>query len=118
MRILDVDQIPPAQAGQLTGHLVEGEAVYAAFRAPTGAILFTDRRIVVAQREHLLEVRIETSSWPYRSVRHFSIQEAESADSRAAMRIWLGDEAHPLHLRANPGTDLRPLQRLLADRLV
>ena len=90
----------------------------AAFVAPTGAVLFTDRRILLAQREHLLEARIETSSWPYRSVRHFSIQEGEAADSRAAVRIWLGEEAHPLHLRGNPGTDLRALQRLLADRLV
>ena len=118
MRILDVDQAPPAEATGLTGHLVAGETVHAAFRAPTGAILFTDRRIVIAQREHLLEARVETSSWPYRAVRHFSIQEGEAADSRAAIRIWLGDEAQPLHLRANPGTDLRALQGLLAGKLI
>lgn len=118
MRILDVDQAPPADAAALTGHLVSGETVHAAYVAPTGAILFTDRRILIAQREHLLEARIETSSWPYRAVRHFSIQEGEAADSRVAVRIWLGDEAQPLHLRGNSGTDLRALQRLLADRLV
>lgn len=117
MRILDVDQAPPGQAASLTTHLVPGETVLAAYVAPTGAILFTDRRLLIAQREHLLEARVETSSWPYRSVKHFSIQEGESADSRAAVRIWLGDEAHPLHLRANPGTDLRALQALLADKL-
>jgi hypothetical protein len=117
MRILDVDQAPPERAAELTGHLVPGEAVAAAYVAPTGAILFTDRRILIAQREHLLEARVETSSWPYRSVRHFSIQEGEAADSRTSVRIWLGDEPQPLHLRANPGTDLRGLQRLLAERL-
>ncbi|HEX8223731.1 MAG TPA: PH domain-containing protein [Allosphingosinicella sp.] len=117
MRILDVDQAPAAEAATLTDHLVSGEAVHAAYVAPTGAILFTDRRILIAQREHLLEARIETSSWPYRSVRHFSIQEGEAADSRVAVRIWFGDEAQPLHLRGNSGTDLRVLQRLLAERL-
>jgi len=117
MRILDVDQAEADQAAALSDHLVPDETVHAAFVAPTGAILFTDRRIVIVQREHLLEARIETGSWPYRSVRHFSIQEGESADSRTAVRIWLGDEPHPLHLRANPGTDLRRLQRLLAGRL-
>jgi hypothetical protein len=117
MRILDVDQAAPAEAAALTDHLVLDETVHAAFVAPTGAILFTDRRIVIAQREHLLEARIETSSWPYRAVRHFSIQEGEAAESRTTVRVWLGEEPHPLHLRANPGTDLRPLQRLLADRI-
>lgn len=118
MRILDVDQSPAADAVKLTPHLIAEEIVHAAFTAPTGAILFTDRRILLAQREHLLEARTETSSYSYRSVRHFSIQEGDSAESRSTVRIWLGDEPHPLHLRANPGTDLRPLQRLLADRLV
>ena len=117
MRILDVDRAAPADAAALTPHLVAGEAVLAAYVAPTGAILFTDRRIVIAQREHLLEARIETGSYPYRSVKHFSIQEGEAAESRSSVRIWLGDEPHPLHLRGNPGTDLRELQRLLADRL-
>jgi hypothetical protein len=117
MRILDVDQSPPSAAADLTAHLVDGETVHAAFVAPTGIILFTDRRILLAQREHLLEVRTETSSYPYRSVRHFSIQEGESEESRSTVRIWLGDEPQPLHLRANPGTDLRPLQKLLAERL-
>ncbi|HEX9965633.1 MAG TPA: PH domain-containing protein [Allosphingosinicella sp.] len=118
MRILDVDQITPAEAAGLTTHLIAEETVAAAFVAPTGIILFTDRRILLAQREHLLEARIETSSYPYRAVRHFSIQEAETGEGRSTVRIWLGDEAQPLHLRSNPGTDLRGLQRLLADRLV
>ncbi|MGA9580800.1 MAG: PH domain-containing protein [Allosphingosinicella sp.] len=117
MRILDVDQSPAADAAELTAHLVAGETVDAAFVAPTGVILFTDRRILIAQREHLLEARIETSTYPYRTVRHFSIQEGESAGSRSTVRIWLGDEPQPLQLRANPGTDLRPLQQLLAERL-
>ncbi len=117
MRILDVDQSPPAEAASLTAHLIAQEVVHAAFVAPTGIVLFTDRRILLAQREHLLEARIETSSYPYRSVRHFSIQEGEAEQSRATVRIWLGDEPQPLHLRANPGTDLRALQRLLAERL-
>lgn len=115
MRILDVDSASPAEARTLTPHLVEGEEVEAAFPSPTGAILFTDRRILIAQREHLLEEKVETSSFPYREVRHFSIQ--EGAEGRTAIRVWLGDEPQPLHLRARPGTDLGSVQRLLAAKL-
>jgi hypothetical protein len=116
MRILDVDAVPPAQAARHTEHLVDGEAVGALFVSPTGTVMFTDRRILLLFRERLLDERAETSSYPYREIRHFSIQEGE--ESRAQIRIWLGEEQHPLHLRANAGTDLRPLQRLLADRLI
>jgi hypothetical protein len=115
MRILDVEPARAADAKAITGHLVEGEAVTAAFVSPTGAVLFTDRRILLVQREHLLDARVETSSYPYREVRHFSIQEGE--DGRSQIRIWLGDEDHPLQLRASPGNDLAAVQRLLAERL-
>jgi hypothetical protein len=115
MRILDVDAVPTAEAARYTDHLVEGERVGALFVSPTGIVMFTDRRILLLVREQLLDERAETSSYPYREIRHFSIQ--EGAESRSQIRIWLGDEQHPLHLRANSGTELRALQRLLADRL-
>jgi PH (Pleckstrin Homology) domain-containing protein len=114
MRILDVDEVAPAEARGLSGHLGADETVLAGFVSPTGFTLFTDRRILLVQREHLLEEKVETTSYPYREVRRFSIQEGES---RTAVRIWLGDDDHPLHLRANPGTDLGPLQALLAATL-
>lgn len=116
MRILDVDAVAPAEAAGLTPHLLESETVHAAFASPTGSILFTDRRILMTTREHLLEERTETASWPYREVRHFSIQEGGAA-GRSALRIWLGAEPQPLHLRAAAGDQLLALQRLLADRL-
>jgi hypothetical protein len=115
MRILDVDQVTPGQAGDLSAHLLPSEIVHAAFSSPTGAILFTGSRIIIVQREHLLEERVETSSFPYREVRHFSIQ--EGVEARSAIRIWLGTEPQPLHLRANPGTDFSSLQALLAQSL-
>ena len=117
MRILDVDQASAHDSVRLTPHLVAGESVLAGFVSPTGSILFTDRRIVLVQREHLLEEKVETMSFPYREVRHFSILDSGSDGRRGAIRIWLGAEPQPLHLRANPGTDLGALQRLLADRL-
>jgi hypothetical protein len=115
MRILDVDSATSAEAVRLSPHLVQGETVHAAFVATTGAVLFTDRRIVLVQREHLLEEKVETTSWPWRELRHFAIQ--EGAAGRSGVRMWMGDEPQPLHLRANPGTDLSALQRLLATMI-
>lgn len=115
MRILDVEQATPADAPALTDQLIEGEEVGAAFVSPTGAVLFTDRRILLVAREHLLEERVETSSYPYREIRRFAL--VEGARGFLQLRIWIGDEDHPLHLRAQPGADLHALQRLLAARL-
>lgn len=94
-----------------------GEEVRAAFISATGAILFTGRRILIVTHEHLLEERVETSSYPYREVRRFALQESASGEGLRQLRIWLGDEDHPLQLRARGDTDLRPLHRLLAEML-
>jgi hypothetical protein len=118
MRIFDIEPAADADAQALAGHLIPGETVRAAFVSPTGAILFTERRILLVTREHLLEERVETSSYPYRELRRFALLESATADGIRQLRIWLGDEEHPLHLRARPGTDLRPLHRLLAEKLV
>ena len=116
MRILDVDSVAPGEADRYTDHLVEGEAVGALFVSTTGAVMFTDRRILLLLRANLLEEKAETSSYPYREVKRFSIEEGSA--SRATFRIWLGSEPQPLHLRANPGTELHSIQRLLAEKLV
>ena len=118
MRILDVDELAAADAPALTAHLLDGEAVHAAFLSPTATVLFTERRILLIERNALLNERIETSSFSYRAVTHFSVVEPSGDETRGAIKVWLGTDPQPLHLRANAGTDLAGLQRLLASRLV
>ena len=112
---MDIEPVAAREANGLTPHLIEGEGVLAAFASPTGAVLFTERRILLSLREHLLEEKVETSSWPYRELRHFSIQ--EGSGGRSAVRIWLGSEPQPLHLRAAGGPEIDALQRILAEKL-
>jgi hypothetical protein len=117
MRILDVDAVTPREALLLTEHLVPGEAVHAAFRSPTAAVLFTAARILLVERNSLLDEKVETSSFSYRAMRQFSFSEASGEGARVALKVWLGADPQPLHLRAGAGTDLRPLQQLLAGKL-
>lgn len=116
MRIFDVDELTATEARARTPYLIEGENVQAGFASPTGLILFTPLRVLIVQREHLLQEKIETSSYPWRQLRHFAITDVAES-SRSVLRIWLADEAQPLHLRANPGTDFAAAQGLLAAKL-
>lgn len=117
MRIFDVDAIDSGDRQELSDQLLADETVHQAYKGATTTILFTDRRILTVQSQVLLNERLETSSFPYRAMRQFSLLQGASADARSEIRIWIGADAHPLHLRANGGTDLSPLQRLLARML-
>ena len=117
MRIYNVDRLPAADRPDLTEQLLPEETVHEAFRAQTTTILFTDRRIVTLQLQVLLAERHETSSFSYRGIHHFSMVTGSPPESRSEVRIWLSSDPQPLHLRANDGTDLAPLHRLLAEKM-
>jgi hypothetical protein len=117
MRSFNVDGVAPADREGLSDQLLPDEVVIEAFTAAATSILFTDRRIVVVQLQVLLAERLETSSFSYRSMHHFALLRGAPAESRSEVRIWLASDPHPLHLRANDGTDLSGLHRLLAEKL-
>jgi hypothetical protein len=50
-------------------------------------------------------------------MRQFSLMQGAAGESRSEIRIWICADPQPLHLRANAGTDLAPLQQLLARML-
>ena len=118
MRIFNVDSIEHADRQGLSDQLLPDEAVVEAFRSQTATILFTDRRIVTVELQVLLAERQETSSFSYRAMRQFSIVQGSPPESRSEIRIWLAPDPQPLHLRANAGTDLGALHRLLAEKLI
>ena len=117
MRIFNVDSVDSPDRLDLTDQLLPNEVVEEAYRAHTTTIIFTDRRIVTIQLQVLLAERLETSSYSYRAMRQFSLLQGSPPESRSEIRIWLAADPQPLHLRANEGTDLGPLHRLLAEKM-
>ena len=117
MRIFDVDTIAPSERQRIADPLLPDETIREAFRAASTTILFTDRRILTVQLHVLLTERLETSSFSYRTLRQFSMLRGSSSEGRSEVKIWLGTDTQPLHLRANEGTDLAALHRLLAEML-
>ena len=117
MRIMDVEWLAPGDRKEIADRLLPGEILHEAFRSSAGNILFTDRRIVTVQRQVLLAERTETTSFPYSALRQFSMLEGAPPETRAELKIWIGPDPNPLHLRANDGGDLNPLYQLLAAKL-
>lgn len=117
MRIFNVDAINPADVPGFTDQLMPGETVRAAFASETTTILFTERRIVTIQLQVLLTERLETSSFSWRAMRQFSMLQGAASEGRSELKIWLGADPQPLHLRAGEDTDLASLHRLLVEKL-
>jgi hypothetical protein len=117
IRTFDVDPLAAERHGEVAEHMLPDERVEIGYRGERTTVLFTDRRIVTVQLQVVISERIETTSYSYRAVRSFSLNRGLTGEGRAEFRIVLDSDAHPLHLRANHGTDFAPLQSLLAARM-
>ena len=117
MRTFDVDSIATAADRDFAERLLPGETIEAGFHGERGTILFTDRRIITVQLLVVISERIETSSYSYRAVRSFALNQPVDGNGRSELRILLDSDDHPLHLRANPGTDFGPVIALLTRHL-
>ena len=105
----------PGSAAQEYGRLLaEGEQVHAAYQVVRDAFLFTDRRLVLVDKQGMTGRKIEYHSLPYRSITHFSVETAGTFDLDAELKIWLSGRHEPIAKQFGKGVDVYEVQALLA----
>lgn len=108
------DAAPDAVARELAPLLIEGERVERAFILYRDLMVFTDRRLVLVDKQGLTGSKVETHCIPYRSIVSFSIETAGTFDLDAELRLWLAGRPAPLAYKFGRKMDASALLRLLA----
>ncbi|MFY8135842.1 MAG: PH domain-containing protein, partial [Aquimonas sp.] len=80
---------------EFTSLLAQGERVEHAYQLIRDYFVFTDRRLVLVDKQGLTGSKIEYHSIPYRSITHFSIETAGTFDLDAELKIWISSTAVP-----------------------
>ncbi len=75
--------------------LIEKEKVEAAFKLIRDLIVFTDKRLILVDKQGLTGKKIEYHSYPYKSISHFSIETAGRFDLDAELKIWISGSENP-----------------------
>ncbi|KUL55002.1 MULTISPECIES: PH domain-containing protein [unclassified Streptomyces] len=108
--------INPAGAQQeyarLLGH---GEQVHAAYLLIRDTMLFTDRRLIMVDKQGITGKKVEYHSVPYRSITHFSVETAGHFDLDAELKIWISGTATPLQKTFTKGVDIYEVQAILTQ---
>ncbi|MFI2641486.1 PH domain-containing protein [Streptomyces sp. NPDC018610] len=108
--------IDPAEAQQeykrLLGH---GEQVHAAHLLIRDTILFTDRRLILVDKQGITGKKTEYHSIPYRSITHFSVETAGHFDLDAELKIWVSGTAAPIEKTFTKGVDIYEVQAILTQ---
>jgi hypothetical protein len=108
--------IDVGQAQQEYGRLLgAGERVHAAFLLIRDTILFTDRRLILVDKQGITGRKVEYHSIPYRSISHFAVETAGHFDLDAELKIWISGSATPIEKTFTKGVDIYEVQGILTQ---
>ena len=110
----NASRVDPQQAAQEYGRLLgQGEQVLAAYLLVRDAFLFTDRRLILVDKQGVTGRKVQYHSIPYRSITHFGVETAGTFDLDAELTIWLSG-GHCIVKQFGRGVDVYEVQALLA----
>lgn len=92
----------------------EGENVERAYRLIRDMFVFTNKRLILIDKQGLTGKKTEYHSFPYRSITHFSIETAGRFDLDAELKIWISGNQMPIQKQFNKQLNIYELQRVLA----
>ncbi|KAF0847963.1 PH domain-containing protein [Nocardia caishijiensis] len=108
-------RIDPAAAQQEYAKLFgQGEQVYAAYILVRDAMLFTNRRLILIDKQGVTGRKVSYHSIPYRSITHFAVETAGTFDLDAELYIWLSGSHDPVKQRFNRQVDIYEVQAILS----
>lgn len=111
----NASRIDPATAMQEYGRLLgQGEQVHAAYQLVRDAFVFTDRRLILVDKQGMTGRKVEYHTVPYRSITHFSVETAGTFDLDAELKIWLSGSPAPISKQFGKGVDVYEVQALLS----
>ena len=97
---------------RLLGH---GEQVHAAFLLIRDTILFTDRRLILIDKQGITGKKVVYHSVPYRSITHFAVETAGTFDLDAELKIWISGTPTPIEKTFTKGVDIYEVQAILTQ---
>ena len=98
----------------LDATMVEGETVVKAFKIVRDLFVFTDKRLLLIDKQGLTGKKAEYHSIPYKSISHFSVETAGTFDMDAEMKIYISGNPTPIQREFKRGTDIVGVQKVLA----
>jgi hypothetical protein len=108
-------KIDPAKIQQeFSQILAKGEVVEHAYQLIRDYFVFTDKRLVLVDKQGMTGSKIDYHSIPYKSITHFSVETGGTFDLDAELKIWISGTAAPIQKQFNKKLSIYEVQSVLA----
>ncbi|GAB3048629.1 PH domain-containing protein [Virgibacillus ainsalahensis] len=95
--------------------LTSAEKVEHAYKLIRDLMVFTDKRLILVDKQGVTGKKIEYHSIPYNNITHFSVETAGTFDLEAELKIWVSGMSVPVEKTFNKQLNIYKVQSVLAD---
>ncbi|WP_220738652.1 PH domain-containing protein [Leuconostoc miyukkimchii] len=99
--------------------LIEGENIENAFKLVRDLVIFTNKRLILTDKQGLTAKKVEYKSIAYRGISKFATETAGHFDLDGEVKIWISGQVEPSEkLQFGKGEALAQVQQLLAQKVL
>ena len=94
---------------------VDGENVEIGFKLFRDVFIFTNKRLILVDKQGITGSKVQYLSVAYKSISRFSIETSGHFDLDAELKIWISSDLNPIiEKKFNKQVNIYDLQRILA----
>ncbi|MDJ0555526.1 MAG: PH domain-containing protein [Microcoleaceae cyanobacterium MO_207.B10] len=94
--------------------LVDGEQIEKAYQIIRDLFVFTNKRLILVDKQGMTGHKIEFMSIPYSKITKFSKESAGHFDLDAELKIWVGSESEPIAHEFNRSVNINEVYAVLS----
>ncbi|WP_076606509.1 PH domain-containing protein [Rufibacter radiotolerans] len=98
--------------------LIEGERIEKAFRLIRDMFVFTNKRLILVDKQGLTGSKVDFMTIPYSSIKKFSKESAGILDLDAELKIWLTGDDVPIKKEFGKGDRINEVYQLLSTHIL
>jgi len=99
--------------------LTENEQIEIGFKLLRDTFIFTNKRLILVDKQGLTGSKTEYLSVNYRQISRFSVETAGTFDLEAELKIWISSETAPSIIKKfNKSVDVYEVQKILAHHVL
>ncbi|GAA4341194.1 PH domain-containing protein [Mucilaginibacter gynuensis] len=99
--------------------LADGESIEIGFKLIRDVFVFTNKRLILVDKQGITGSKVEYLSVAYRSISRFSVETSGHFELDAELKIWVSSELNPSIVKKfNKQVNIYDLQRILAQHVL
>ncbi len=99
----------------LANTLIDGEQVEKAYKVIRDLFIFTNKRLILVDKQGMTGSKMEMVSIAYSKITKFSKESAGHFDLDAELKIWIGSDPTPLIKEFKAGDNINEVYRVISQ---